>query len=229
MPCASAATRCGAFPFLSLAPRTVLPSMAITSRPLTRAALVCSQAPRTRSSTSGLTRANARRNVDSSAGPLAAPSPASTSGPASAAHCPIAANDFDPAITAATPTASRPASGCRRPRFLRGSGTWARSSSRYWLRAAGMDEDVMSGRASLVADDGECENFHRSARAPPATRRHAGHLTRCYDIAAHSLISRLCRVPAPASPETATYHTLTRHNPEPRLNERRVHRVAFPS
>jgi len=55
--------------------------MAITSRPLTRAVLVCSQVPRTRLSTSGLTRANARRNVDSSAGPRAAPSPASTSGP----------------------------------------------------------------------------------------------------------------------------------------------------
>ena len=53
---------------------------AITSRPPACAALVCSQAPRTRSSTSGLTRANARRNVDSSAGPRAAPSPASTSG-----------------------------------------------------------------------------------------------------------------------------------------------------
>ena len=36
MPCASAATRCGAFPVSSFAPRTVLPSMAITSRPLTR-------------------------------------------------------------------------------------------------------------------------------------------------------------------------------------------------
>ena len=34
----------------------------------------------------------------------------STSGPASPAHCPIAANDLDPAITAAIPTASSPAS-----------------------------------------------------------------------------------------------------------------------
>ena len=73
-------------------------------------ALVCSQAPRTRSGISGLTRANPRRNVDSSAGPRTAPSPASTSGPASAAHCPIAANDLDPAMTAAIPTASSPAS-----------------------------------------------------------------------------------------------------------------------
>ena len=47
--------------------------------------------------------------------------------------------------------------------------------------------------ASLVADDGERENFHRSARAPPATRRHAGHVTRCYDIAGHNLNLRLCR------------------------------------
>ena len=77
MPCASAATRCGAFPSLFFAPRTVLPSMAITSRPPACTALVYSQAPRTRSSTSALTRANARRNVDSSAGPRAAPSPAS--------------------------------------------------------------------------------------------------------------------------------------------------------
>jgi hypothetical protein len=35
----------------------------------------------------------------------------------------------------------------------------------------------MSGRASLVADDGECESFDRSARAPPATLRPAGHIT----------------------------------------------------
>ena len=34
MPCARAATRCGAFPSLLFAPRTVLPSMAMTSRPL---------------------------------------------------------------------------------------------------------------------------------------------------------------------------------------------------
>ena len=110
MPCARAATRCGAFPLLLFAPRTVLPSTAITSRPPACTALVCSQAPRTQSSASALTSPKARRNVDSSAGPRAAPSAASTSGPASAAHCPIAANDRDPAITAAIPTASRPAS-----------------------------------------------------------------------------------------------------------------------
>ena len=35
----------------------------------------------------------------------------------------------------------------------------------------------MSGRESLEADDGERRNFHRFARAPPATRRHAGHIS----------------------------------------------------
>ncbi len=195
MPCASAATRCGAFPFLFFAPRTVLPSTAITSRPPACTALVYSQAPRTRSSTSALTRANARRKVDSSAGPRAAPSTASTSGPASEAHCPIAANDRDPAITAAIPTASSPASAWRRPRLFRGSGTWARRSSRYWLRAAGIGEDVIGGRVSLVAGDGERENFHRSARTLPAARGHAGRISRRYDTTGHSLNSRLCRVP----------------------------------
>jgi hypothetical protein len=52
IPCARAATRCGAFP-----------SMAITSRPPVRTALVCSQAPRTPSRSSGLSRAKARRNA----------------------------------------------------------------------------------------------------------------------------------------------------------------------
>jgi hypothetical protein len=41
-----------------------------------------------------------------------------------------------------------------------------------------MEEDVTGGRASPGAGNGERENFHRSARAPPATRRHAGHITR---------------------------------------------------
>ena len=176
MPCARAATRWGAFPFLLFAPRTVLPSMAMTSRPSDCMTRVQSQAPMTRSRTSALTSANARRKVDSSAGPRAAPSTASTSGPASAAHCPIAANDLAPAATAAIPTASSPASVCRRPRFFRGSGTWASRSSRYWLRAAGTGEDGIGGRASLVTEDGERENSHRSARAPPATRSHAGHM-----------------------------------------------------
>jgi hypothetical protein len=61
---------------------------------------------------------------------------------------PIAANDRDPAITAAIPVASSPASGCRRPRLFRGSGTWARRPSRYWLRAAVIGADVIGGRVS---------------------------------------------------------------------------------
>src|SRR5207248_5700733 len=158
--------------------------------------LLHSHVPRTRSTPAALTRGSARRNVDSSAAPRGPPSTASTSGPASAAHWPIAANDRDPAITAAIPTASSPASGCRRPRFFRGSGTWARRPSRYWLRAAGIGEDVIGGRVSFVAEDGERRNFHRSVRALSAARGHAGRITCRYDIAGHSLNSRLCRVPA---------------------------------
>lgn len=51
------------------APRTVLPSIAITNRPLTCIDRVHSHAPRIWSSVSGASAANARRNVDSSAGP----------------------------------------------------------------------------------------------------------------------------------------------------------------
>ena len=58
-----------------------------------------------------------------------------------------------------------------------------------------MDEDVIGGRVSLVAEDGECRNFHRSVRALPAARGHAGRITCRHDIAGHSLNSRLCRVP----------------------------------
>ena len=82
-----------------------------------------------------------------------------------------------------------PDSACRRPRFFRGSGTWARRSSRHWLRAAGIGEDVIGGRASLVAGDGERENFHRSARALPAARGHAEGITCRYGTAGHSLNS----------------------------------------
>jgi hypothetical protein len=55
---------------------------------------------------------------------------------------------------------------------------------------------------SLVAEDGERRNFHRSVRALPAARGHAGRITCRYDIAGHSLNSRLCRVPAPPSKPT---------------------------
>ena len=108
MPCARAATRCGAFPALFFAPRTALPSTADHQPAAGRTALVHSQAPRPWSSPSALTRAKARRNVDSSAGPRAAPSPASTSGPASAAHCPIAANDLDPGDHRRDPDGEQP-------------------------------------------------------------------------------------------------------------------------
>jgi hypothetical protein len=142
-----------------------------------------------------LIRAKARRKVDSSAAPRTAPSTASTPGPASAAHCPIAANDLDPAITAAIPTASSPASGCRRPRLLRGSGTWARRSSRYWLRAVGIGEDVIGGRVSLAAEDGERRNFHRSARTLPAARGHADHVNHRYRTAGHNFAGSLALTP----------------------------------
>ena len=95
---------------------------------------------------------------------------------ASAAHCPIAANDLDPAMTAAIPTASSPASSWRRPRCFRGSGTWARSSQQApGLRAAGrIGEDGLGGRASLVAGDGErreLPSFHPGPARRPQTRR----------------------------------------------------------
>ena len=35
---------------------------------------------------------------------------------------------------------------------------------------------MASAGGSLEADDGQCRNFHRSARAPPAVRGHAGHI-----------------------------------------------------
>jgi hypothetical protein len=52
-----------------------------------------------------------------------------------------------------------------------------------------MGEDVIGGRVSLMAGDGERENFHRSARTSPATCGHAGHFTRYNDTAGHSLNS----------------------------------------
>jgi hypothetical protein len=56
--------------------------------------------------------------------------------------------DLEPAVTAATPAATSPASECRRPRLFRGSGSWASRSRRYWLRAAAVSgEDGMNGRA----------------------------------------------------------------------------------
>ena len=72
--------------------------------------------------------------------------------------------------------------GTHRAGSWRGSGTWARRSSRYWLRAAGIGEDVIGGLRSLAAEDGERRNFHRSVRTPPAARGHAGHVIRRYEL-----------------------------------------------
>ena len=69
-----------------------------------------------------------------------------------------------------------------------------------------MGEDGIGGRASLGADDGERENFHRSARTPPTTRGHAGHITPNHDTAGHTLTSRLCRVPGPSPTGIATLY-----------------------
>jgi hypothetical protein len=54
-----------------------------------------------------------------------------------------------------------------------------------------MGEDVIGGRASLVAGDGTRRNFHRSARALSAARSQAGLLIPRYDTAGHSLTSGL--------------------------------------
>jgi hypothetical protein len=90
MQCASAATRSGAFLSLLLAPRMVLPSIAIT-RWLSAAGPGTQPGAQHRLSTSTLTSANASRKVDSSAGPRAALSTARISGPTAAAHCPLTA------------------------------------------------------------------------------------------------------------------------------------------
>jgi hypothetical protein len=60
------------------------------------------------------------------------------------------------------------------------------------LAADSRDRRRRHRRAGVpVAGDGERENFHRSARALPATRRHAGHITRRYETAGHYLITTL--------------------------------------
>jgi hypothetical protein len=58
----------------------------------------------------------------------------------------------------------------------------------------------MSGRESSWQPMVSVDNFHRSARAPPATRRHAGHIRINYDSAGHSPTSRLCRLPGIPAP-----------------------------
>jgi hypothetical protein len=54
---------------------------------------------------------------------------------------------------------------------------------------------MSSAGGVLAAGDGERENFHRFARTPSAARRNPGFIICRYDIAGHSLNSRLCRVP----------------------------------
>lgn len=53
----------------------------------------------------------------------------------------------------------------------------------------------MSGRESLGAVDGERRNLHRPAWVPPASPRHAGHISLNHGTAGHSPTSGLCRVP----------------------------------
>ena len=56
------------------------------------------------------------------------------------------------------------------------------------------------------------KNFHRSARAPPAARRHAEHIVRCYKGAGHSFTLGLCRVPG-TSPSKADLYRSARPAP----------------
>ena len=79
----------------------------------------------------------------------------------SALHCPIAANDFEPAMAVATPTVSSPPT-C----------------------AAGRVSRAGSG-------PGQREKIHHSAQGLPVTRRYTGHFTRLWTTAGHSLNSRL--------------------------------------
>lgn len=89
----------------------------------------------------------------------------------------------------------------------------------------------MSRRESLRADDGEGRNLHRSARIPPAARRHAGHIGLNHDTAGHSPISRLCRIPGQALPGLCrsdclallghwpkSYGVIVRYERSPRIN-----------
>jgi hypothetical protein len=76
-----------------------------------------------------------------------------------------------PAATAAGISGRHP--GTARGSGSRGRGAPPPGSSRS--PRPGIQEDVIGGRASPGADDGERENFHRSAQArpPPADTPHA--------------------------------------------------------
>jgi len=90
---------------------------------------VHTHAPMTRARASASTRANTRRNVDSS-GARTVPPPAAIVSACPAAHSPIAANEREPATTALNPIASSCAIGYRTPRRARGAGTAPNSVTR---------------------------------------------------------------------------------------------------
>ena len=97
-------------------------------------------APRTWSTVSASTRANARRIVDSSGPAPVTPSVVNASVDWWAAHSPMATNERAPASTPANPTARIAGRPWRTPRGSRASGTDPNSVNR-------------SGRCALVASD----------------------------------------------------------------------------
>jgi len=98
--------------------------MAMTRRWPTTWVRVHSHAAKTESTTAASRRLKVRRIADSDGTRRPVdPNAARRFSSASAAHCPIAANDRAPAATAAIPTAKIPGSRCRIPRARRGSGT----------------------------------------------------------------------------------------------------------
>jgi lysophospholipase L1-like esterase len=145
-----AATRCGAVVVLDRAPRTVLPSRAITRRVATVWVRVHRAAPMSWSRRSESRRANTRRMVDSS-GTVAPVIPRTRRVSIGwwATHSPIATNDFAPPMTAASPTARTDAKVWRRPRRARGSGT-------DFNRSSSCDRQVSAsaaGRQAVVGED----------------------------------------------------------------------------
>jgi hypothetical protein len=151
-------SRCTRFPAASRAPRSVLPSKAITRRPAIMVVRSHIHAPISWSNSFGASRCRQRRMVDSDGiGPVT-PSRASTPGAASAAHSAIATNERAPASVAASATASTPGSAWRFPRGLRGSGTFAISSSKPSGAAGTSANSPSSGSDSStrdkVGDDG---------------------------------------------------------------------------
>src|SRR5450759_5319012 len=195
-----AATRCGATWAVAFAPRTVLPSIAMTRCAPSRPTRVRIHAPTTASSSSPSTRVSTRRVVASHGRrEPATPSRAGTPASASATHSPIAVNERAPPRTAANTTASNDANRCRTPRRARGSVTCSNSSSRPGrARTPGSTDTVVRGEddmAGVVLRFGcLCENFHphrqHHARTSP---RPACHTTKPQVTGPPP---RLCRDPA---------------------------------